>query len=39
VVGTYVGSIAITRAAAIVSAIGVLVEVIVIAGIARRRPV
>jgi len=36
--GTHLGSMAITRAAAILFAIGVFVEVIVIAGIARRRP-
>lgn len=36
--GTHLGSIALTRGAAIVLALGVLVEVFVIAGIARRRP-
>jgi hypothetical protein len=37
-VGTYLGSIALVRGAAIVFVLGVLVEVFVIAGIARRRP-
>lgn len=36
--GTYLGSIALARAGAIAVAIGAVVEVIVIAGIARRRP-
>jgi hypothetical protein len=36
--GTYLGSIALTRGAAIAFVLGVLVEVFVIAGIARRRP-
>jgi len=37
-VSTYVGSVALARAASVVFAIGVLVEVIVIARIAQRRP-
>lgn len=37
-VGTYLGSMPIARTAAIAFAIGVVVEVIVVAGIARRRP-
>lgn len=37
--GTYLGSMMLARSAAVAFAIGVLVEVFVVAGIARRRPV